>query len=58
MGELSAAATTLRNDHFYKVNTIDFYTKRAPAFAPRHKLGNAGVPIVYSIKRKKANTKK
>ena len=38
-----AAVTTTRGGNFYNVNPADFYIKKASAFTPRHKLGNAEV---------------
>ena len=39
----NGAVTTTKAGNFYNVNPADFYIKKASAFAPRHKLGNAEV---------------
>nr|DAG77176.1 MAG TPA: Large polyvalent protein-associated domain 3 [Caudoviricetes sp.] len=50
-----AAITTTKRGNFYNINPVDFYIKKAPAFTPRHKLGNA--EDINSIAKKTEKSK-
>ena len=54
----NGAVTTTKAGNFYNVNPADFYVKKASAFAPRHKLGNAEVTNSIPNKQPKNKTGK
>lgn len=54
----NGAVTTTKAGNFYNVNPADFYIKKASAFTPRHKLGNAEVTNSIPNKQPKNKTAK
>ena len=54
----NGAVTTTKAGNFYNVNPADFYIKKASAFTPRHKLGNAEVTNSIPNKQPKNKTGK